>query len=72
MSSGSVRWAVELIRCPEQLILLQPTAVTTSAVLLMRTDSCELARIDDMFLKDMYSNCPMSLAGAGEHLRPAG
>ncbi len=40
MSSGPVRWAIELIQCIEQFILLQPTAVDSAAVLLMGTDSC--------------------------------
>lgn len=38
MSSGSTRWAEELMQCTEHLILLQPTAVVTAAVLLMRID----------------------------------
>lgn len=39
---GPVRWAVELLRCKDQPILLQPTAVNPSAVvLLMRKNTCE-------------------------------
>lgn len=36
----SCQWALEDTQCKEQLILLQPTAVHSAAVLLMRTDRC--------------------------------
>lgn len=72
MSSGPVRWAVELVQCIKQLILLQPTAVGSAAVLLMGTDKLHLALMYLCLLMAVDLNCPLSVAGAGEDLGPAG
>lgn len=70
-SSGSVRWAIQLLQCTEQLILLQPTAFATEAVLLMRNDNCEIVEVD-LFLGTVFNLSCLFLKGSGPHPRKHG
>ena len=66
----SSRWAVEGIQCIKQLILLQPTAVKSTVVLLKGSNICY---IHILLFKVVNLNLSQCHAGTTEeHLRPNG